>query len=157
MNRIKTWSLLPLLVLALAACPGTQPTETPDDEGCEHLQEGPAAAVTAASSATGAPAVSNDHKRYDVTLTSGAAGYVSFASSAAGDYIFFLDQAVPFAVQDPAGANVAIESSALTGAKCAEVKGRHVVPLGVGTYRLVLGPSTTVTKVGMVVEEDAAH
>jgi len=152
----KTPFLLPLLALAMTACPGPA-KETPDDEGCEHLQNGPAMAVTATSAAAGAPSVSDDHKRYDVTLPSGAAGYASFAPSKAGDYIFFLDQAVPFAVQNAAGAAVAIESSSLTGAKCTEVKGRHVLELAVGTYRLVFGPSSSVSKVGLVIEEDAAH
>jgi hypothetical protein len=152
----KTLLLLPLLALALSACPGPA-KETPDDEGCEHLQNGPATPVTATSAAAGAPSVSDNHMRYDVTLPSGAAGYASFAPSAAGDYIFFLDQAVPFAVQDAAGANVAIESSSLTGAKCAEVKARHVLELGVGTYRLVFGPSSSVSKVGVVIEKDEAH
>ena len=157
MNMIRTSLLLPLFALSLTACGGSV-TETADIEGCEHLKEGPAAPVTATSAATGAPEVSNDHKRYDVTLPSGAAGYVSFAPSMAHGYVFFLSQAVPFAVKDAAGADVTVSSSSLTGAKCPEVKGRHLVSLGVGTYRLVLGPAAGIGTVGMVVEEEShAH
>ena len=125
-----------------------------DVEGCEHLKEGPASAVTATAATSGAPAVSNDHKRYDITLpagTGGNVGSVSFASAKASDYVLFLGADVPVKVTGSSG-DVAFEETAKASEQCTEVKGRHVVPLGVGTYTLTFGP-TTQTSVSLVIEE----
>jgi hypothetical protein len=144
---------LPLLAVC-AACPG-EPNV--DQEGCEHLKEGPATAVTALASGEG-PLVADDHHRYDVSLvaiTGGNGGRVRFASDEQGDFIIFLNQGVPLKVLDSSGAEVAIEASATSSTACTDIRGRHVVPLGVGTYTLSLGP-TTQTSVGIVIEH-AAH
>lgn len=140
----------------LVGCSGEE--ESADTEGCEHLQNGPAATVTASATATGAPAVNNDHKRYDVTLVDVSGqkgGSVTFAASEAADYVFFLGANVGFSVANANGQAVAIEESATSSSECTEVKGRHVVPLSVGTYTLTFGP-TSATSVSVVVEE-AAH
>jgi hypothetical protein len=149
-------SLLSSLLLA-SACGDEEEVENPDVEGCEHLQEGPAAPVTAGTGA-GAPAVDDDHRRYDITLADvagGKGGDVTFASSEAGDYILFLGAAVPVAVLDAAGATVPFESSSASSDQCTEVKARHQLELGVGTYTLRFGPSA-LGAVGLVVEP-AAH
>lgn len=140
----------------LVGCSGEE--ESADTEACEHLQSGPAAAVTATPAASGAPAVSNDHKRYDVTLAAmngQRGGSVTFAASEATDYVFFLGADVPFSVANASGQAVAIEESAKSSSECGEIKGRHVVPLTVGTFTLSFGPSS-LTSVSLVVEE-AAH
>ncbi len=144
--------------LLTAACGGDaeQAAESPDAESCEHLQEGPATPLTAASGA-GAPAVDDDHRRYDITLTEvpgGKGGDVTFASGEGGDYVLFLDAAVPVSVLDGAGAQVAFESSSASSETCTEIKARHVVELGVGTYTLRFGPSP-LSAVGLVVEHGA--
>jgi hypothetical protein len=127
-----------------------------DVEACEHLQEGPSAAVTATSATSGAPAVSNDHKRYDITLPASTGGNyvgsVSFAVGEASDYVLFTGATVPVKVTSSAGAEVAFEESATTSTECTEVKGRYVVPLQVGTYTLTFGPTTQST-VSLVIEE----
>lgn len=140
----------------LVGCSGEE--ESVDTEGCEHLQSGPAATVTATATATGAPAVSNDHKRYDVTLADvngQKGGSVTFAASEATDYVFFLGADVAFSVANASGQAVAIEESANSSSECSDIKGRHVVPLSVGTYTLTFGP-TSAASVSVVVEE-AAH
>lgn len=140
----------------LVGCSGEE--ESADAEGCEHLQNGPGAAVTATPSASGAPAVSNDHKRYDIALVDVSGqkgGSVTFAASEATDYVFFLGADVPFSVANANGQAVAIEESAKSSSECTDIKGRHVVPLAVGTYTLSFGP-TSATSVSVVVEE-AAH
>jgi hypothetical protein len=148
-----------VLIATLAACGGSDDEPSVDAEGCEHLQEGPAAPITASADPAGAPAVDADHRRYDVALVDDGGGQyggvVSFASAEATDYVLFLDAAVPVAFADAGGAPAAIEESATSSPECAEIRGRHVTELGVGTYYLTLGP-TAATTVGIVIEE-AAH
>jgi hypothetical protein len=136
----------------LAGCAGSNET---DAEGCEHLQQGPGVSLTASASASGAPAVSNDHKRYDLTLPSGS-GSVSFAAGEATDFVFFLSADVPLKVSSSAGAQVDFESSAKSSEQCSDIKGRHVAPLQVGTYTLTFGPSS-LDKVSLVIEEAGGH
>lgn len=143
-----------LLVPALSACPGPQPHE--DDELCEHLADGPAEAVTAATSGDG-PLIADDHTRYDITLaavTGGNGGTVRFAADEAGEFIIALDAAVPLVVTDGSGATVTAEDTATSSEACTEIRGRHVFDLEVGTYVLRFGP-TAETKVGVVVEHGA--
>lgn len=129
-----------------------------DVEGCEHLQEGPSAAVTASASATGAlPSVGNDHKRYDITLPAGSGGNVgsvSFAAAEATDYVFFLGSNVTLKVTNASGQTVSFEESATSSAQCTNIKGRYVAPLQVGTYTLTFGP-TSESSVSLVIEETA--
>lgn len=151
--------LLPVALLStalLVACGGDE--ETADTEGCEHLQKGPAAAVNASASGTSAPAVSNDHRRYDITLTDvtgGKGGSVSFAASEGTDYVFFTSADVPVTVKNGSGTAVTAEESVNSSSVCAEIKGRHTFPLSVGTYTLTFGP-TTATSVSLVIEESGS-
>ena len=150
-----------VLCLPLAACGDDPPAEeNVDVEGCEHLQEGPAVPVTATAEAGEAtPEVAGDHMRYDVTLLAtadGHRGFIAFAADEATDFVFFLGADVPFAVIDSAGAPVTIESSETSSPVCTDIKGKHTVELGVGTYFLELGP-TPETQVGVVVEEASGH
>lgn len=148
-----------LLSSALLAGCGGEKNEA-DVEGCEHLQEGPSAAVTATTAASGAPAVSNDHKRYDISLPAGSGGNVgsvSFAAAEASDYVFFLGSNVTLKVTSASGETVTFEESATSSTECTQVKGRYVAPLQVGTYTLTLGP-TSESSVSLVIEEtDHAH
>lgn len=143
-----------LLSSALLAGCGGEKNEA-DVEACEHLQEGPAASVTATASASGAPAVSNDHKRYDITLPAGSGGNVgsvSFAAAEATDYVFFTGSTVTLKVTSASGQEVTFEESATSSTECTNVKGRYVAPLQVGTYTLTFGP-TSDSSVSLVIEE----
>lgn len=151
--------VLPMMFLAAAAC-GDEPTdEDPDVEGCEHLENGPYVAVTASNAPdASAPAVAADHQAYTITLPAGVignGGYVSFPVGEAGDYLFFLDQTVTAAFTTSAGAAIAPEESATSSPACATIRGRHLVPLEVGTAFLQLS-SETVATVNLVIEP-AAH
>lgn len=129
-----------------------------DEEGCEHLQEGPAVNVTAVATGAG-PAVSNDHKRYDIALVDvagGKGGAVTFAVAEATDYILFTGAAVPVKVTNGSGATVEFEESTTSSELCTDIKGRHVVPLTVGTHTLTFGPST-LSSVSLVIEEGGDH
>lgn len=138
--------------------PAAVAQEDPDVEGCEHLGEGGQfKAVTAASleATESVPTVNESHTRYDISLVasdSQRVGKVLFNSSEATDYLFFLNQDVPFQVKNAEGQTVEIEASATGSAKCDIVKGRHVVELGVGGYYLHFGPSG-LASVSLVVEE----
>lgn len=167
MLRTTALSTVALLAgLALVGCPvPTNPpakgTPAADIEACEHLKEGPAVAVQAVSpSATASiPNISEPHKRYDITLVASGSefvGKVQYNSAAASEYIVFLNQDVPLTLFDTNNARVSIENSATGSAECAEVKGRHLVDLGVGTYTLSFGP-TTVSSLSVVIEKLVAE
>lgn len=144
-----------LLSSALLVGCGGEPAEDADAEGCEHLREGPAVAITASASSTGAPKVGADHKRYDISLpagTGGNTGSVSFASDLAADHIFFLSADASLTITSSGGQTVKFESSAKNSASCGDIKGRYVAPLEVGTYTLTFGPSS-VSSVSLVIEE----
>ena len=152
--------IIAALTSTLAACGAPPKEESIDAESCEHLKEGPGVAVTASAAASGSPSVSEQHKRFDIALvdiTGGKGGAVSYASSAEGDLIVFLSADVPLKVKNSAGADVAIEATATSVAECTEIKARHTIPVGVGTYTLNFGP-TAATSVQLVAETEAhAH
>jgi hypothetical protein len=147
--------LLSAVLLSSALFLACGEEETADSEGCEHLQEGPSASINASASGTDAPAVSNDHRRYDIALadvTGGKGGSVSFASAEAMDYVLFTSVDVPVIVKDSGGMTVIPKESVKSSIVCTEIKGRHTVPLSVGTYTLTFGP-TPLTSVSLVIEE----
>lgn len=146
----------PSLAPSASPSPSASPAETADTEGCEHLANGPASAVTATPEDARPPMLDNDHKRYDITLAPGAAT-VHFQSDEAADYVLFLNQDIPVKVKELAtGKDVAIETSAKSSTVCDTVKGRHGVELGVGVYAITFGP-TPETRIGLVIEEGAGH
>ncbi|GMU07841.1 hypothetical protein [Corallococcus caeni] len=152
-------ALLLSTALLAVGCGGDDEEEAHvDEEGCEHLQKGPAVSVTAATSGNG-PAVSNDHKRYDIALVDvagGKGGAVSFAVSEATDYVLYASAPVPVKVTNGSGAAVEFEESATSSSLCTDIQGRYVVPLTVGTHTLTFGPST-LSSVSLVIEESGEH
>lgn len=151
--------------------PSATPTPTPsadahedvNAESIEHMSEGPAVAVTAATfeATDSVMVVGSDHKRYDLTLVSSGSemvGKVKFASAEAGDYTFFLNSDVALGIKDTGGETVAIEE---TGGAIANssIKQHYVAELGVGQYYLHFGP-THESSVSLVIEggaRDNAH
>lgn len=131
-----------------------------DAEACEHLQEGPATAIIANLGTNNPPPeIRADHRRYDITLMTGpdgAHGIVSFAASEAADYVIYTNADVPLSITTASGEAVEIEESTRSSEGCADIKGRHVVPLTVGTYSLYFGPTSTAT-VGVLIEESHDH
>lgn len=169
LNRVA----MPLLVLVTAAvasgCQGTpvaQPSQPPaqaadlDAEGCAHLKAGPSETINAAKvSGSDAPVLAEAHQRYDIQLQAVDGKYVGIVrmqTGEAGDYVVYLNENVPVAIHAADGAQVMPETSAVSSPSCGEIKGRHVVPLGIGTYYLTLGP-TGKTAVGMVIEAGGEH
>ncbi|HEX8699857.1 MAG TPA: hypothetical protein VF815_13525 [Myxococcaceae bacterium] len=153
--KLKRFSAVLLAASLLGGCG----EETLDTDACEHLQEGPASAITASATTAGAPAVSNDHRRYDITLidgTDGKGGSVSFAVAEATDYTLFLTGEVPVNLRDANGQRIEVTVSGTGSSECSEVKRRHTFALDVGTYNLTFGP-TTESSVSLVIVEAAAE
>jgi len=138
--KMKHSSAVLLSVALLVGC-GENP---PDTDACEHLQEGPASAITASANETGAPLVNNDHRRYDLSLIDGAGGKggsVSFAVTEANDYTLFLTEIVPVNLKDANGQRIEVVASGTNSFECSEVERRHMFALPVGTYTLTFGPT----------------
>jgi hypothetical protein len=139
---------------------GEVPSTSIEAEGCEHLADGPASMVTAGDLATTTPpAVSDDHKRYDLTLVAaegGNVGRVEFASDEAGEHSFFLNTQVPFVVKSADGVALTVDHTHSSSTLCDEVQLWSIFTLGVGTYWLEVGP-TEVTGVGLVIEAGHGH
>lgn len=133
------------LLGALGAGCGGEEVSTPADDGCEHMIQGPSAALTAIADAAGdAPDMVEHHVRYDVTLPGDAglySGYVDLIMDEPGEFVIFLGQGVPMAVSDSNGEDVLPEVIDTDVTECAEVSAGYTFDLGVGTYRLSLGPS----------------
>ena len=141
-------------VVSLVAACGSSDEETVDDEGCEHLTQGPYTQVGAGvEKLATAPAVAADYYAYSISLPAGVPGYVTFQADAAVDHVFFLDQSLPLKVYTSSGTEEPIASSATQSDACPEIKGRHDVALTVGTHILELGPSS-VSLVNLVIEEE---
>lgn len=129
--------------------------ETPESEACEHLTDGPASPVTASATedASGAD-ISASHRRFDITLPGDGdkkGGYVQFISASAGDHLLVLNGAVPVQVLDSQGNVVTAKSEATSQAGCASIQSKAVYTLGVATYRLKLGPTSSAS-VGALLE-----
>jgi hypothetical protein len=145
MNRISLSCLALLTSLALCAACGDEHAETPADDGCEHMINGPSAALTAIAEPEGdAPDMVEHHVRYDITLAGDAApygGHVDLIMDEQGEYVIFLSPGVPLTLLDSSGEDVPPEVIDLDVKACAEVSAGYTFDLGVGTYRLILGPS----------------
>jgi hypothetical protein len=143
-------------VASLVACSDDHGHDeaTPDAEACEHLQEGPALALTAGAAPASAPAVDDDHRRYDISLVDidgGKGGVVRFAAAEAGAHLVVLSADVAIRFVDGAGSVIAPLAEAKGSASCGEVAARFEVPFVVGTVYLEIGP-TAATSVNLVVE-----
>lgn len=148
-----------LLALGLAACDSDDhdhASTTPEAEACEHLAGSVSKAVSALADADAAalPDVSAAHTRFDISLPADAsgtyAGYVKFLAPAKGDYLLVANAAVPLQVIDSAGVAVAPSSTSSTGA-CSAVASQLVLPLGVASYRVKIGPHSKAS-VGLLFE-----
>ena len=147
--KLNRSSALLLSVALLVGCG----EETIDSDACEHLQEGPASAITASATATGAPSVSDDHRRYDIAFvdgTDGKGGSVSFAVAEANDYTLFLNGVVSVVLRDANGQLVGVTASGTGSSECFDIQRRHLFPLEVGTYSITFGP-TTASSVSLVI------
>ncbi len=137
--------------------------EEPDEEACEHFEEGPYKSVTASADKATAPDINAVHTAHEVTLVDAGggqfSGYVSFDADEHADFFFFLDQDVPFKIEDSSGTAVAPEETcnpAMCSEACDTIRGKYLVDLEEGKYAIFLGP-TTQQKVHVLHEEGEHH
>ena len=120
--------------------------ESAEEEGCEHMKEGPSKTITASLASEAMPVdASTEHTRYDVTLVAGDmqnGGVVRIVVDSAGDHYLFLNKDVPVSMTRVGGDVVAPEKSEGAVAECSsDILKHYVFELEVGTYDLTFGPA----------------
>lgn len=167
-----TRRFLPAIALmALGCAPATPPSLLPpspsaapmtpapaaggDAEGCEHMNEGPAVAVTAnlVSMNRERDKVAVTHTRFDVKLTPNAGqneGYVLLDSDEAAEVQVYLSQDVPFKLMQD-GHVIAFDASDKHPLTCPAIQAHYAADLGIGPVELHFGP-TPETTVSLVLE-----
>jgi hypothetical protein len=150
MNRHLT---LALTLTALTAC-GKETTEDPAEHACENVGVTDAT-LTAAADGASAPALDEDVATV-VTLTDGAAGYVSITVEADEALLLFADTAdVVTGLWDPSDADILPEGG--PNELCAEDLPEHFdLDLTAGTYLLELGPAA-VSEVWLMLTPAEGH
>ncbi len=130
-------------------------------EACAHLRDGPAQAHTLAKTAAGAPDLTSEHQRLDLTFVDlgdgSLGGHGLWKSGAAGDVVLLLSADVPVLITDAAGATVTAETTQASPAGCAEAAVVHRFELGVGTYTLRFTASGDTGVKAMLTGVDANH
>ena len=115
---------------------------------CGHFDDDPVAVAAGG-------AVPDDHTRYTVELTEGAAA-VTLERSEAGDVSVFLGSDVPFTLTDEAGQALEAQEMVAVGDDCVAIATVATFDLAAGSYTLELGPATDVSAIDLVWEE-ASH
>jgi hypothetical protein len=160
MTRSISTLILPLSIAlgaaSLAACGSdADEPEDPAAEACEHMAEGPFAQLTGGAGPNlTAPAVSNNHTAYVVTLPADAPGYVSFGSTG-GEFTFFFDNAVDVVMTDASENVMTAETIGTDTDSCVTVDAFQTFDLPVGTY--YLGLTSATGPVTIVIEEVEEH
>lgn len=145
--------LLALSLTALTAC-GKETTEDPAEHACENVGAADATLTAAADAAT-APALGEDVPTA-VTLTEGAAGYVSITVEADEALLLWADTAdVVTGLWDASDADILPEGG--PNELCAEDIPEHFdLDLTAGTYVLELGPAA-VSEVWLMLTPAEGH
>jgi hypothetical protein len=143
--------------------------ENLDTHVCEHLENGPAANVTAAADIDTALQAAQDdpstiiqhvlHTRYDVSLPAvdrdTFEGYVTYIPIAAdGEYAVYLDSGIPVTVFDTTADNDVIEADDIVNSStdCALIEYKGIFTfLESHVYVIRLGPSDTCPNVSMLI------
>ena len=121
---------------------------------CVHFKEGPNATVTAATTATETLSESfEEHTKINVTLPDGATeGYIQWTPEEAGEFAFWLDADVPFALFD-GETEVAPEETGGGAKGCEDLAVAHKeFDVEEKTYTIRIGAPTTGATVGFVAE-----
>lgn len=124
-------------------------------DACAHLKNGPANAYTLTADPAGAPEMTFEHQRLDLTFVdvgAGQGGVSVLKSGEAADFVLLMSADVPVKITDATGAEVKPEESNANPSGCAEAAVAHKIELAVGTYTLTFGPASD-TGVKAVVSE----
>lgn len=131
----------------------------PLEDACEHLADGPNEAVTAAADGETGPDITEDHTRWDITLTAvdgGNGGSVTFAPAEAGEFLFAMTADIPAMLFDGNGNEVALSAPGAEDGTCDLAQASYAVDAAIGTYTLSFGP-TDATTVQLVVVHAGEH
>lgn len=132
--------------------------ESPDEEACEHIKDGPFGDVAAGSDQGSAAEIKADHRAHRVFLKKNEQGWVKFAADEAGEILFFADTTLEVRPFDDQGTEISFETTATSVDACTEVKGKYVLDVeSAGIVFLRLGPLLAGGTVAFVVEEAAGH
>ena len=144
-------------------CDGTadnlpDPVDEVVEHACLHAQYGPFVGVTAVAVGAGpGPDVSEEHRAFTVALpgTGGShEGEATFEADEENDFAFMVSPDMPVRVLDGTGAEMAVEVDQATQG-CSALARVRVLELGVGSYRVVFGPTESAT--ALLVIEEMSH
>ena len=127
---------------------------------CFHANYGPFQSVTGSSSTSfsgSSPNVNATHTHHTVSLPGSLGshqGTVKFTPGSSGDWAIFLEPDVSLQVLDASGTALSVLlTHTIPSGDCSELSRVAVVNMSASnTYRLVLGPSSSVSSVGVVLE-----
>jgi hypothetical protein len=109
------------------------------EHSCLHAQHGPFAEVAAVATGSAAD-VSKVHTAWRLSMPPAGALLVSFRPTMMGDYVFYLDRALPLSVRSEALSLSATHSEAVTA--CSGIAEARVYPLSSGArYEVEVGPT----------------
>lgn len=151
-----------LLALNVGACDDAHDEHAHDDvdaEICEHMADGPARAVVAATEPGGEPPeIGAPHTRYDLALgDDGQGGFVGLVALPVGDdavRIVAVDRGVEVSALDTAGAPLPLTSSEANPDCAGVTHHRFALPIGTATLRFASGEHD---QVRVVIESDHAR
>ena len=142
--KSRTCCLVAAVVLCLSACGDDDGgVVLPVDDGCEHMQDGPFASITANAVEGQAPSMPMEHTKYMVTLVDDGGnfgGFVSIPIADAGELFVYSDNTAPLTLRDDSGSPVVAELEDTSISACTEVDREKVYDVDVGTYTVELGP-----------------
>ncbi len=147
------------LSLAVSGC-GDDHDHDPDgeehsaeEEACEHLEDGPSVAITAADSVTNNPPNALvEHTRADIDFSGAAVGVVALEATEEGEFLLFMNS-----VETPTAATAAGDAVALTPitTTCASALSAFELDLEVGTTFLTFDPAPA--SIQLIVEHAGEH
>lgn len=156
--------VLAALVLALnvGACDEAHHDHAHDDvdaEICEHMADGPASAVVAATDpGSEPPTIGMAHTRYDLALgDDGQGGFVGFVALPVAEgaaTIVAVDRGVEVSALDAVGAAIPVTSSEANPDCAGVTHHRFALPIGTATLRFASGEHD---QVRVVIESDHAR
>lgn len=129
----------------------------PLEDACEHMADGPAEPIAAVAEGATGPDITEDHTRWDIALVAvagGNGGSVTFAPSAAGEYLLAMSADLPVMLFDGNGNTVALETPAADDGACELAAASYAVDAAIGTYTLIIGPTDATTVQLVVVHAD---
>jgi hypothetical protein len=129
-----------ILAFALVGCGGNGAQV--DGEGCDGLENGPFAQVTAGTGMDDTAGAITIDGAFTVTLPASGVGFLAFDSQDDTEYIVFADRPIAVAAFTPEGVEIMAQARATSTDVCTIVMRRDIIELPVGLFYFGLGPDT---------------